>query len=558
MFSITYGSVFSRILSKERLDISISKSAGTASFNMKERHLTLPDWKLSHAAQRFLLCHEVSHATHTPVEDWIEAINARPENERMAYASVLNVVEDARIDRLYMSIYPIMKSWYRDGTKEIIDSKVIDFGNADPEVSGLLVNRVNTYFKTRIIGDPFAVKFSAKEKGIVDRIGRAKTFADVKQLADELFQSLPKEMRETPAPVEIVIQIGDNFNPTDGEGKSLIDLPASIKGEIEKFVKKRSKRPPKAPHNPDTLILQDHDFRKVVVKSAPAARGNSFGHGNFAVVNHMASTFERKKAARVLRSIQAAKTGEIDFLRLHEYPFNDDLFLTKNITKDGKNHGFIMFVDCSSSMSDIFPNVIDHMRTLALFCKRVGIPFVAYGFQNGYNRASELSGSRFELVEFVNSTMRRSEIIGRAAELRNKSLHSSTPLTDTIHYAKTIALDFRNKHGIDVLNVIFLTDGECTETKPHSYYFDAKGKILVPMINNIHDEADGTASFMAILRERTNANVFVYFLDESSKFTYKENHAGTTGVYYIGKQILDQKPKMFVEHFIGNISASKG
>ena len=45
------------------------------------------------------------------------------------------------------------------------------------------------------------------------------------------------------------------------------------------------------------------------------------------------------------------KTGVLDTQQLHNYRLTDDIFLRQTITPDGKNHGMMMIVDWSGSMS---------------------------------------------------------------------------------------------------------------------------------------------------------------------------------------------------------------
>ena len=44
-------------------------------------------------------------------------------------------------------------------------------------------------------------------------------------------------------------------------------------------------------------------------------------------------------------------SGVVDPLKLHSYKYNDDIFKRLTVTPDGKNHGLMMFIDWSGSMS---------------------------------------------------------------------------------------------------------------------------------------------------------------------------------------------------------------
>ena len=64
----------------------------------------------------------------------------------------------------------------------------------------------------------------------------------------------------------------------------------------------------------------------------------------------MAKEFEMRKSADEHSRTREGKTGVLNPNKLHAYKFSEDIFLRSNIIADGKNHGFVMFVDWSGSM----------------------------------------------------------------------------------------------------------------------------------------------------------------------------------------------------------------
>ena len=86
-----------RLLATEDLIVE-HRSVDTASFNVQTRVLTLPTWdNATEEVYDTLVCHEVGHALYTPdVEWWI--------NNEIS-ASIVNIVEDARIERLMTVSY---------------------------------------------------------------------------------------------------------------------------------------------------------------------------------------------------------------------------------------------------------------------------------------------------------------------------------------------------------------------------------------------------------------------------------------------------------------------
>ena len=70
----------SKLLATENLIVEHRK-VQTASFDLQSRVLTLPMWDTSNFVYDMLVAHEVSHALHTPMEEWKQAtIDAREPN----------------------------------------------------------------------------------------------------------------------------------------------------------------------------------------------------------------------------------------------------------------------------------------------------------------------------------------------------------------------------------------------------------------------------------------------------------------------------------------------
>ena len=97
--------------------------------------------------------------------------------------------------------------------------------------------------------------------------------------------------------------------------------------------------------------------------------------------------FEMKKAADAHKRSSTAKTGILDTVKMMKYRFDDDIFLRSLTIRDGKNHGIVMFVDWSSSMTNIIDDTVRQCFLIALFCKKCNIPFEVYAFSSVHIRA---------------------------------------------------------------------------------------------------------------------------------------------------------------------------
>ena len=232
-----------------------------------------------------------------------------------------------------------------------------------------------------------------------------------------------------------------------------------------------------------------------------------FNTNNKKVIMHILKEFEMRKKANEYARTQTARTGELNMNVLHKYRFSNDLFKKITVVPKGKNHGFIMFVDMSGSMSDILRNTIEQMLVLASFCKLAKVPFEVYGFSDDAygnkklhemmsknrfvsNRAVDMTMSQtwFHLKHLIGSSLspvqyRRAfnamcviaNEYGRAYDYTsNENDHggwrydwdtsgfglNGTPFLETLLASRGIITAFQNKHQLNVCNVVYLTDGD--------------------------------------------------------------------------------------------------
>lgn len=234
----------------------------------------------------------------------------------------------------------------------------------------------------------------------------------------------------------------------------------------------------------------------------------NFKSKNSSVLNHMALEFERRKKAEQFRKTQFNKTGVINTQSLHKFKWSENIFRKSEINNDGKNHGVIMLVDCSSSMGGKkYSDSIKQSILLTEFCRKVGIKYKVLGFNDsniigeGYmntndlkylNKKSCLKFSRyFNMREWLNSEMnkndhemmctyllavssgkdgivfsRKSGYVSAGSYDKTKLAHqgdiptSTTPLNDSLLTLRQISLKFKEDFKIEVLNTVVLTDGE--------------------------------------------------------------------------------------------------
>lgn len=216
-------------------------------------------------------------------------------------------------------------------------------------------------------------------------------------------------------------------------------------------------------------------------------------------VNQMASAFEMKRKAALYIKAKTAKSGDLDDKRLWAYKTSDNLFKQITSIPEGKNHGMVMYLDMSGSMSNSLSGTIDQLINLGMFCNKVNIPFEVYGFtSNDYAYKidtteiaveGEMDLTNAKLIHLLSSSFTkqqtemaykclllwRESLSSRGGKWRSADIYcesrdlrlSATPLNATIVLAMDIANKFRAANNIEKFSTIFLTDGGATDGSPH-------------------------------------------------------------------------------------------
>jgi hypothetical protein len=231
---------------------------------------------------------------------------------------------------------------------------------------------------------------------------------------------------------------------------------------------------------------------------------------NSKYLSSMAQDFERKKKAKSLMRAQTSKTGRINMDKVWAYKITEDLFLQNTVVPNGQNHGMLLYLDMSGSMSSNMSGTMEQLVLLASFCQKVRIPFEVYGFitnssapqtyfdtvrsRNNLSDPNNLmiSDPSFRMLQLVATGVSGGKFKTQMANILalgqsyNRSYHDlyldgtaansfglgSTPLEEAILLGRYIAEDFKNRNRVEVLSSVFLTDGEgdCNfETVGHNH-----------------------------------------------------------------------------------------
>ena len=212
-------SYLANLLATESLEVQYKKTA-TASFDVKNRILTLPIWKkdLSEPVTDLFVAHEVGHALYTPMSLLTKA------HKQKINHSIVNVVEDARIEKLIKRRYNGLRQSFIRGYKELIAKNF--FGTVDKDINDyLLIDRLNIHFKSSHISSN--VQFTNEEMKFVKMIEELETPEDVIKVSKLLQKYCNAEREEKGRDQEI------NFDDHNFEEVNPDDLTDEEKEKIE-------------------------------------------------------------------------------------------------------------------------------------------------------------------------------------------------------------------------------------------------------------------------------------------------------------------------------------
>ena len=419
-----------RLLATENLIVEHRKTP-TAMFDVDRRVLTLPMWdKASDIVYDMLVGHEVGHALFTPNEDW-RGVADCPKD-------FVNVIEDARIEKLMKRKFPGLRKSFAGGYKELNDRDFFDVAEHDITKFSL-IDRINLHFK---IGASAMIPFSIEEQVFVARTDIAETFEDVLQIAVDVynFSNQTEEVAEMPAgqqpeegetesndaeqseqqseekQPEAMPQAGSNSagpieNEDDedeidewddeddevGEGGSETSETQRAFDNASEKLSSRHVNNPVYVEIPDAIDLDNiivdwttvHDWIDSQAKDPEVYeivdnRYYAFRKQSQKEVNYLVKEFECRKSADAYARAGQSKTGVLDTSKLHTYRYNEDIFKKVTVLPDGKNHGLLFVLDWSGSMANEILATVKQVLNLTAFCKKVQIPFEVYAFTNDW------------------------------------------------------------------------------------------------------------------------------------------------------------------------------
>ena len=188
-------STLAKLLATEDLIVE-HKNVETAQFNVHNRVLTLPNWdKASEGIFDMLVCHEVGHALYTPDRDWTEG--------RVLSQSFINIVEDARIEKLMKRRYEGVSKTFFNAYNELSDIDFFEINNKEVNEMNL-ADRINLHYK---IGNFVDIDFIPEEQYFIDKIDVIETFDEALDVAEELYAYCKQKKAEEKQKLEEMQQM---------------------------------------------------------------------------------------------------------------------------------------------------------------------------------------------------------------------------------------------------------------------------------------------------------------------------------------------------------------
>ena len=446
-----------RLLATENLIVEHRKVA-TASFDVDRRVLTLPNWdRASSTVYDMLVGHEVGHALFTPNEDWRDIADCPKD--------FVNVIEDARIEKLMKRKYPGLRKSFAGGYRELNDKDF--FGIEDQDLSELsLIDRINLHFK---VGASAMIPFSIEEQVFVSRTDVAETFEEVCQIAVDVYEFSKQEIVEEQPPAnaqqsEIETTDGEeseqqteekksqttpeagtnnagpiesddeeeDYEEAGAEGGQTSETQRAFNDAAEKLTNKFSNNPVYV-EIPESVDLPTYIADWTEVHDWIDEYRNNFLNNNDGIdrsdryddvdksyrefrkqsqkeVNYLVKEFECRKSADAYARAGQSKTGVLDTSKLHTYKYNDDIFKKVTVLPDGKNHGLLFVLDWSGSMANELMATVKQVLNLTAFCKKVQIPFEVYAFTNEWTLAERAMSGDTSYEDYSYPGLTKNEI----------------------------------------------------------------------------------------------------------------------------------------------------
>ena len=132
-------------MAAEDINVEYSDKAATASFDTESRTLRMPVFKdISDDSTDLFLGHEVGHALYTPQGEIHKVLE-----KGGTYKNFVNIVEDARIEKMIQNKFPGLRRCFFGGYNELMERDF--FGTNGQDINEYnFIDRLNIHFKAGV------------------------------------------------------------------------------------------------------------------------------------------------------------------------------------------------------------------------------------------------------------------------------------------------------------------------------------------------------------------------------------------------------------------------
>jgi hypothetical protein len=214
-------SLLAKLMASENLHIE-QRNVVTASFDVENRILTVPilDKDITAVQYDLFMGHEVGHALYTPLDGLKKAFDMK------LSMSVMNVLEDSRIERKIKQKYPGIRQSFIRAYKELMEKDF--FGTADTDLNTLnFIDRVNLYCKG---GIDTGIMFSDEEKTLLEEVESTVTYDDVIEVCKKVSQYMKDKGEIAPSDTKLE---GYIVGPDDSDSDEPYEEVPISKEEME-------------------------------------------------------------------------------------------------------------------------------------------------------------------------------------------------------------------------------------------------------------------------------------------------------------------------------------
>jgi hypothetical protein len=586
-------SILAKLLATENVSIQYGNYS-TASFDLESRTLHIPQWDFDcKGLLDLLISHEVGHALWTPTAGWHSAKDDVPGIPR----SYINIIEDIRIEKLIQRKYPGLVRSFKLGYTELLNRDF--FGLKGQDIAAMsFMNRVNVKSKAR---DLMEVPFYGDEVELFAECLAVETWEDVLEVCRKLVDYAESDREEQNRQQDDSgegeeqqmessgsdgDQEGDESAEASGfggeesdeegdesdastpdqsneggeydEDKHRVETDENFRWNEESLIDTYGRgRVPTVFQIGDNSQVQHISYKTLIEDRQQTSFGwiekyvgdfDEYRRENRGFAGLMAKEFEMRKAAKQNLRASTAKTGMIDVNKLHSYKYNDDIFARMTSIPNAKNHGLMMLIDYSGSMTEILPKVLKQTLALVSFCKKVNIPFEVYGFTGGWNGSSTennvLDLQNLKMYHIFSSKMTRQEYetafhqVWKQSELhyfRNQpEALGSTPLHEALAIWPKMLREFKAATKVEkVINVV-MTDGHPNDIGNFSaseYALEIEGRLVKVRDNKLSKGFRLVMEQMEDIRQNIEGVINIgYFIDpNTNNLTGWANQFSTIG-----------------------------